>query len=230
MPSRVLLASLLLCALGLAAAAKDAAVGAVSLNLPAPAGYCELDLSQASDARMIKAVEGMLGPTGNRLLAMSADCTQLSDWRAGRRQLLDNMSQFQTLVSLEQSDLPVTPAEAIAKACEDMRAQGEKMVADMTPDVKSRAEQVMKKIKINEMQFMGVVAQDPLVCYAAILQKFRAETGTDKTQVNLFATTVVKGKVVYFYLMAPYVTGATVQELLAQQKINVDRLHAANRN
>ena len=38
-------------------------------DLPPPTGYCELDAAKATDARMVKAVEGMLGNTGNRLLA-----------------------------------------------------------------------------------------------------------------------------------------------------------------
>jgi hypothetical protein len=230
MPSRIILVTLLLGLLVQPVTAKDTTIGPVTINLVPPEGYCELEPGQPSDARMIKAVEGMLAPVGNRLLGMSASCTQLTDWRTGKRPLLDNISQFQTIVRLEASELPTAPAETVATACNEMRAQGDKLVADMTPDVKARAEQIMQKVKINEMQFMGVVAQDPLVCYAALLQKFRAETGVDKTQVNLFATTVIKGKIVYYYLMAPYVSGATVEEMLARHKVNVDRLHAANRN
>jgi hypothetical protein len=208
--------------------AKDATVGATSLTLPPPSGACELDATKPSDARMLKAVEGMLGPTGNRLLAMSVDCTELADWRAGTRKLLDHIAQYQTLIAWQDGPLPGTPEATIKEACDQMRAQGDKLVTDMEPDVKARAEQVLKTVKINEMKFLGVVGEDPNVCYAAMLQKFGTEVGTDKTQATVFATTIVKGKLVYFYLFAPYVSGDTVTDLLAQQRAHVQQLQTAN--
>ena len=63
-----------------------------------------------------------------------------------------------------------------------------------------------------------------------ILQKFKAETGTDKTQITVFATTILKGKIVYSYLFAPFAGGETVTQLLAKQKAVVAMLQAANAN
>jgi len=212
------------------ALAKDARVGPASLTLPPPPGYCELDTTQPADDRMVKAVEGMLGNTGNRLLAVSADCAQLADWRTGRRPLLDNMAQYQTLIAWENGALPAAPEAVVKEVCGQMHAQGDKLLADMTPDVKARAEQVLKTVQVNEMKFLGVVGEEPLVCYAALLQRMRTEVGTDKTQVVVFATTIVKSKIVYFYLFAPYLSGATVTDMLAQQQAHVRRLHGANPN
>ena len=226
--SAALLLAASLPALAGSALAKDARVGTVALNLVPPSGYCELDAAQPSDTRMVSAIEGMLGNTGNRLLAVSADCTQLADWRTGKRPLLDNMAQYQTLIAWENGPLPATPEVTIKTVCDQMQAQGEQMVANMAPDVKARAEQVLKTVQVNEMKFMGVVGEEPLVCYAAMLQKFRTEVGTDKTQVTVFATTVVRSKIVYFYLFAPYVSGATVTEMLAQQKAHIRLLQSAN--
>ncbi len=209
--------------------ALQARVGNAELSLPSPIGYCELDASISSDARMIKAVEGML-PKTNRLLAGSADCGQLIEWRAGKRQLLDDFAQYQTLVTFENQDLPVSGEAAIKETCAAMRSQGEKMTTDMMPEVKTRAEQVMKDVKVNEMRFLGVISEDKLVCYAVILQKFKAETGTDKTQITVFATTILKGKIVYSYLFAPFAGGETVTQLLAKQKAVVAMLQAANAN
>jgi len=216
------------CLVAGAAMAKDAKVGTTTLTLPPPTDYCELDAAQPSDARMVTAVEGMLAPTGNRLLAISADCTQLADWRTGKRPLLDNMAQYQTLVAWENGPLPAAPEATIKEACNHMHAQGEQLVANMTPDIKARAEQVLKTVQVNEMKFLGVVGEEPRVCYAAMLQKFRTEVGTEKTQVTVFATTVVRSKLVYFYLFAPYVSGDTVTVMLAQQQAHVRRLHGAN--
>jgi hypothetical protein len=209
--------------------AKDANVGDVALKLPLPPGYCELDRSSGrSDTKMIDVVEGMLKPSGNRLLALGADCEQLRDWRTGKRKLLDNLAQYQTLVGAENASLQATAAEVIKRSCEQMRAQGEKIAADELPRVQARAEEVIKMVKVNGQSFLGVIAEEPAVCYAAILQKFKTESGDEKNQVTVFAATVVAGKLVYFYLFAPYVSGSTVTDLLVQQKAQMVRLRAAN--
>jgi hypothetical protein len=87
---------------------------------------------------------------------------------------------------------------------------------------------VLKTVKVNEMRFLGVIAEEPVICYAAILQKFKAETGDEKTQATVFATTVLKGKILYFYFFAPYESGATVTDLLAVEKAQIAKEKAAN--
>src|SRR5262245_33787725 len=67
-------AAVLSCALCVTATAKDAKVGGVLLKLPPPPGYCELDPSEPSDLRLFSILEGAFKNSGNRLLAISADC------------------------------------------------------------------------------------------------------------------------------------------------------------
>jgi hypothetical protein len=61
-----------------------------------------------------------------------------------------------------------------------------------------------------------------------MLQKFKAETGAEKTQVTVFATTILKGKIVYFYMFAPYESGSTVTDTLALEKAQMIKVKAAN--
>jgi hypothetical protein len=210
------------------ASAEDARIGAVSIKLSSPPGYCELNASNAADARMIRAAEGLLDKAGNRLLSLSADCGQLADWRAGKRQLLDNMAQHQTRIGWENVQLPITPEALIKEHCDDMRARGDQTVTAMTPDAQQRVEEVLKTVKINEIKFLGVLGEEPVICYAGLLQRFVTEDGTDKTQATVFATTVVRQKLLYHYLFAPYVNGETVSTMLEQQKVNVRRLRIEN--
>jgi hypothetical protein len=56
------------------------------------------------------------------------------------------------------------------------------------------------------------------------------QTGTDIAQAAVFATTIVKSKLVYYYLFAPYVSGQSVIDLLNQLRRNVAALEASNRN
>lgn len=112
---------LISCFVVVSAAAKDANVGPTMLALPPPTGYCELDAARATDARAVKAVEGML--VGNRLLAFSADCAQLADWRTGKRELLDNIAQYQTLIAWENGPLPAAAETTIKQVCGQLRAK-----------------------------------------------------------------------------------------------------------
>jgi hypothetical protein len=175
-----------------AAAAKDARIDTVSLNLPPPTGYCELTEQQPSDARMIKFVTEMLAGR-TELLAMSADCSQLQNWRTGKQPVLDDYVQYQTLVSTKGSNLP--RAGAVKQICAQVRAEGEKMVAIGTEEANRRVERVVKEIKLNENRVLGVLAEDADACFFATVQKMRTEAGADKTQVILSAVTIIKGKV-----------------------------------
>jgi hypothetical protein len=210
------------------ACAADVTIGAVSIKLSSPPGYCELDASNVADARMIRAAEGLLEGAGNRLLSLSADCGQLADWRAGRRELLDNTAQQQTRIGWDNVQLPMTPEALIKFQCDDMRARGDRTVTDVTPDAQRRLEDVLKTVRINEMQFLGVLDEEPMICYAGLLQRFLTEAGADKAQVVVFATTIVRQKLLYYYLFAPYVNGETARSMLEQQKVNVRRLRSEN--
>jgi hypothetical protein len=180
----------------------------------------------------VAAKEANVGPASLNLTPPQGYCemdaAQPSDAR--KRQLLDNTAQYQTMISLENAPLPATPEAMIKDTCNQLRAQGEQMVANATSDAKTRAEEVLKTIKVNESKFMGVVGEDPLACYAAVLQEFTTETGAEKTQVIVFATAVLKGKIIYYYLYAPYVSGDSVTQMLAEQRVNVTKLQAANPN
>jgi hypothetical protein len=210
------------------AVAKDANVGGTSLKLIPPAGYCDLDESHAADGRLITAIGNLVRGGGNELLAMSANCGQLSDWRSGKRPLLDDIAQYQAPVALMRQTLPAE--QVIGQNCATLRKEGEKLLSGSLPDIKSRVEKTLEQVKISDSSFMGVLAEDATACYAAVLQKMKTEIGTDKTQVGLFAITVVKGKVVFYYLFSPFVGTETVSTMLTMHKANVAALLAANGN
>lgn len=224
--SILLLSTLLLAA---PAQAKDVTIGKTSIALTLPAGFCDMDPSQASDDRIMKAVESMLAGA-NRLLAMSAECKQLTQWREGKRPLLSDFSQVQTSTRMMEAESPPNPQAALKEICATLRTDGEKAVVGLASDMKSRIEAALKEVKQNQVRFLGVVAEDPTACYAVIVQRMKAETGKDVTLMALSATAYVKGKIVFYYLYAPYQNNYTVTALLARHKTNVAALLAANKN
>ena len=214
-----------------AAVAKEVKIGETSVNLPPPAGFCELDEKKgASDGRVVKAIGDLVRGGGNELFAIDAHCKQLSDWRTGKRRLLDDMAQYQASASSINQLQPAAAEDAIKPVCKSLREQGDKLLSGTMPDTQSRIEATLKTVKLNEASFIGVLAEDPTACYAALLQKLTTEAGTEKTQVALFAITVVKRKMIFYYLFSPYVSVDTVTTMVALHKRNVAALLATNGN
>jgi hypothetical protein len=214
---------------GSAAMAGQATIGGLSINLPPPEGFCELTDRNPADKGMITKIGEVVGKGGNRLLNMSADCGQLADWRAQKR-LLDDFAEYQTPVGSMNTTLAGAPAELIKQNCAVLRTQGDKIAADISPDVKSHVEQVFDKARLNEVAFVGVLAEDTTACYAGAITKIKTDDGTIKTQLFVFAITVVKGKYVFVYRFAVYLNSDMVDGVLAKVEANVAALLAANRS
>lgn len=207
--------------------ARDARIGQATITLTPPGGHCELDRAQPGDAPMLQAVDTAIG--SNKLLAMFADCKQHADWRAGKRGLLEDFSQYQVAAQAIDAPPEAAPVQALKQLCATLRAEGERMMIGLAPDMKTRIEQAVRSAQVNQTRFLGVVAEEPTACYSAMAQRLKAETGKDVTIVGLFAATFVKGKSVYYYLYSPYRSAQTVTVLLAKHKQNVAALLAANK-
>jgi hypothetical protein len=225
MPSRLGFAALLLAAAASSALAAQATIGGASINLPPPGGFCELSESDPSDKRLVTTLGGLLEKSGNKLLSMSADCRQLTDWHGGKRKLLDDYGQYQTpIASMNQP-----PSETVAQTCKTLRDEGNKILANQLPDIKKRVESTIKEIKLNETSFIGVLAEEQNACYAGLIQKIHTEANTDKTQITVFAISTVKDKSVFTYRFSVYRNAQSVDAALGKIKIDVAAMLAANR-
>jgi hypothetical protein len=224
MLGRLGFATLLLATTAAGALAAPVSIGGVPIYLPAPRGFCALSESNASDKRMVTLLSGLLEKSGNKLLAMSADCQQLTDWRSSKRQLLDDYAQYQT--SIASMDNP--PSETVAQTCKTLRDEGNKILANQLPDIKARVESTLSKIKMNETIFIGVLAEDANSCYAGLIQKIHTEAGTDKTQITTFAITTIKNRSVFTYRFSVYRNPQTVNIVLGKIKADVQALLVAN--
>src|SRR5262245_50093381 len=58
------------------------------------------------------------------------------------------------------------------------------------------------------------------ICFGseAAMIGMQTEIGTEKTQMAVFATTVIKGKIIYYYLFSPFAGADTVTKMLAKHK------------
>jgi len=214
-------------AIGRSGVAKDAQIGSAALTLPSPQGYCELSEQQPADARLIHVIGDLVAVTHNELLAVSAECGQLDAWRAGKLPTLDDYAHYQTPVAA--MDSTSFRAESVKEICATARTEGEKTVAEAAPDLNARVDAAVKGAKINEVGFLGVLAEDADACYFGMKMKARTEGGgAEESQLMVSAATVVRGKIVFYNLYTLYHDTGTVAATLARHRRNVPALLAAN--
>jgi hypothetical protein len=203
--------------------AAQATVQGVAINLPVPAGFCELSASNAADKRMLDTVGDLVAKSrGNQLLAMSADCQQLTEWRTGRR-LLGDYGQYQAPPNAAANE------ETFKETCAALRTQGGQTLSNVKKDLKGRMEESVKQMKVNDQRFAGFLGEDPTACYVALLQKLKAEDGTEVTQLTVLAITSVKDRFLFVNRYAPYVNADTVNDTLTKLKATIASLLEANR-
>src|SRR5262249_16931208 len=171
--------------------AAQATVEGVAINLPVPAGFCELTSANPSDKRMLDTIAELVTKArGNRLLAMSADCQQLADWRAGRR-LLGDYRQYQA------PPIAAANAATFPQTCAALRTQGGQMLSGVKKDLKAKMEEAVRQMKVNDQRFAGFLGEEPAACYVALLQKLKAEDDTEVTQLTVLAITTVKNRFLF---------------------------------
>ena len=205
--------------------AAQATVQGVSINLPVPAGFCELGAgSNAADKRMLDTVGDLIAKSrGNQLLAMSADCQQLTEWRAGKR-LLGDYGQYQAPPNAAANE------ETFKETCTALRTQGGQTLSNVKKDLKARMEDAIRQMKVNDQRFAGFLGEDTTACYVALLQKLKAEDGTEVTQLTVLAITSVKDRFLFVNRYAPYVDADTVNDTLTRLKATIAALLEANRS
>lgn len=204
-------------------------VGDRNIALVQPAGYCELQPEEKSDARVLAAIRGMIEPIGNSLLAAAAECSVLRDWRQSKVTRMKNMTQYQVYTKATKDGSLEEMNAAVKEVCNDLRQNGKQETENMNSSVKERAAKIMEKIEYGKIEMIGVTGEEPGACYVTLLQKFRAEDKTDVTQLVTYATTLVRGKWIYFYLFSDYENADSVSAALTYHKKNVHDFMAANR-
>jgi hypothetical protein len=207
------------------AMAGQAIMGDVSVNLPPPAGFCELLGSNPTDARLLSIFEGLFARAGGKLLGVSADCGQLAGFRMGQGRLLDDYATYTSLLATIDKE---TSVAAIKESCANLRAEGNKIVSNLMPDIKARLEAALEKVKVSQMSFLEVLAEEARACYAGLIQQARTQAGTDKMQFSIYATTIVKKRTVFLYRYGLYTGPDSVTNALAKLKDSVAAFYAAN--
>ena len=226
--------SLALLALPGAAAAQSGAQSIITeiagkrIELFVPQGHCGLDRKNPSDQKAIELVERLTAGQ-NQLHLFSADCTQLSEWRAGGRPTLGEYAQVQSAVQFHSQDLSGREVEVIKSICTATRQQGNEITAGVETDIKNRIETGKEKIKIDNVAMLGALGEDEMGCYVGLIIKGVTDAGVPKSQLCVFANVVLNGRIMYIYRYAETVDQPTADRLLLAVKASA-RTHVLANN
>ena len=226
MINRFALAVIIVPMIGHAPLAADATIGGVLLKLPPPPGYCELSESNPADAPRLRAAGDQVKKGGNQLLAIVSDCQQLAGSRSNPRRLVDDYVQYLTPIDPTNE---IVPPDIVKQVCDLYRAQGAKLFPTVAAEVKKHYEEAAKNAQVRDTEFLGVFDEDPNACYTGLLLKLKTTTGTDKIQLGVVATTLVKTKIIFYNRFAVFKDADAVAAVLSGHKANVAALLAANK-
>jgi hypothetical protein len=218
MLSRLTLAALFLAVAISGASGLAAMIGDAFVKLPAPAGFCELAGRYEFDARTESMAAALLNGAGVRLLAISADCDQLTEAREGKRRQLDDIVQYE----IENVDQKWPPALPISQRCKNVRN-----LSNYPFGIDARLASTIQN-KFGDAAPIGVIGEDKNACYSGALQKTVTETGTQRVLVSLNATTTVGNRAIVVSRYAVYQNQDTINALLPKLQGDVAALIAAN--
>ena len=198
-------------------------IGGKKVILLTAPGQCQLDSKHPADKTNIKATKKALAGH-NELLHIAADCDQLAEWRKGKRPNLGEFTQTQISIKLKKFDVAGRERAFVTNTCNEIRKQGSSTAEEIELEVKNRIEDAVKGAKVHALQFLGVIDEDVNACYAGILQNLTTQTGKNISLLCIYATTVIKGRILFLYRYAEVdnKTAATTSDrLLKAQKAHV---------
>lgn len=201
-------------------------IAGTPVALPTPSGHCLLDRMRHPDQALIAIMENAIRGQ-NVLLLYSADCGQLNVWRRQPSNYLSNIAQFLAPEAGRTKVLSMARPVYVQKMAEVMGHQ-EVWNRGMS-EVKRRLEEAYSAIQINEIKNLGVLEVTDCAVFVGLLQRLLADDGvTERLIAGVVAMTLVKGKIVNVNLYAPFEGSHTIEALLAEQRVIIERLIAAN--
>jgi hypothetical protein len=203
--------------------ASEVKVGSTSLQINPPQGYCELDPAQPADAGLLQ-----YSPTKNLLLSYSVDCTELADYRTGKRELIDHWARQVVLATLANTPPEADPQTYLNELCKEVRATGASVEAKTEAEIKAKIDKSVPSAKDIKLNFVGMLARDNSTCYTMTVTTLTAQNGVDRVIVFLTAFVMIKGKLVYHFLYAPYDDSETPIRMLSEHRNIIATIEASN--
>jgi hypothetical protein len=147
------------------ASAETLTLAGKTVVLEPPQGYCALDAGRAQEAELIAFNEKMQQPR-NHVIMQLADCGELAEFRAGKRQNFDKYGQYFTAVSNGAVRLVTGYArrDFLADAAKELpKLDSGALVDEVTKKARENA-----GAEVGGVKFLGVLKEDDAGVYMGI--------------------------------------------------------------
>ena len=224
------LLAIVLCVLSAGATADDDRVdiGGTTLILAPPAGWCGMNANKISDARLLGILREGMERTGNTLVTAYANCDELERWRSTRQRTLNNYGIVAFENALRGFDYPGTDASFVSELRETLEAAGHEYIEDLLEHTVELVEDVLPTVTMGVPAAFGIIGEDEISLYTGAVMPIVTEFGDSKVSIYSSAISLLRGKIVYTYLYAPYEGADVATRLLDDHKQWTARLRAAN--
>ena len=203
--------------------ARDVQVGATTISVAAPFGFCELDKTNTFDSSWQTSATNLLKASSIQLVAGFPDCKELKQSRSTGQLILNKF-----FVSAYAPAIGTASAASTVETCKQIRAMG-----DYSAESKSVVQEAVKKYSSStslDSKLLGILEEVAgQVCYVATLQKIKTNKGDVVTLLVLIAVTAVRKDLIYLYLNVPYADAGSIPAALADLKILYSDFAAANK-
>jgi hypothetical protein len=200
-------------------------LGDTSLRLLTPPGFCQLVDSDVTDRRLLSLMREQIRP--NQLLAVFADCAQLTNLRTGRIPHLDDVFYYAASETMTKPGARATE-KSLGEFCDFVRAEGDKLFPSAISEPTARLEKALEGVKVNESRLLGVMKQEAGACYWGMLQGLQAQAGSSKTNLTISAIMLLKDKQVTGIAVSRFVDKRTSDQMLSKHTAIVAKNRSAN--
>jgi hypothetical protein len=102
--------------------------------------------------------------------------------------------------------------------CAAIRAQGGPITDQAAANIKSRLAAAQQQALIQNVALLGALDEDENGCYIGLVIKGQTQDGKPKTQLCVFALTVLSGRLVYLYSYSDKFDEAEATRLVGERK------------
>jgi hypothetical protein len=186
-----------------------------------PNGYCEVG-GHSADTDMVNRTKEAIG-SSNRILLLFADCKELSEFRKGKRNVLDNYGQI--LAQTPKGQLRALKGVSRQEFVKKMAAQ-----SDYIPDALQKAETRAKQYipGYQRQESLGLLTADANGLYVGLLMTLTGDAGQPRPIVGIFGMTIVKDLVLSINIYQAYQATPDLRGLLSKQQNAMDKFVRAN--
>lgn len=203
-------------------------MGQTSFNLSVPQGYCTPERSSSGERVFADYITKAMENSKSKVIRILASCAELQARRANSSTNIFDYMVYYFPQSVENTTLDGDRAANRKTECDDLRHQTDDAIKDV-PEISERTAREMKiKGTVKNIQYLGVLDEDPHGCYAALMSRNVDGKGNVYVIYVLVVRTVIHRKDLWVGVYSQYGSAAANLRTLQLAKDTAAQLDQKN--